>query len=228
MKNLLIISVLFLSSLISFAQPGVASIEPANLIKDAENRTVTMQNGTVKNTPIVAYWQLHGSGFQPMSSVAAGAFYLQYSTLPQYSVVVLAVNTDSSALMAPVNLPDRSQIQNFEACFIDRSLQSPNYSNCDLVFTLFRVKDNSCPPEALATLVSEPSGQNPNCPIKCLTLGLDANLPQNLVDNKNYFYYVLAKSKDPVGVIGAAPQQCGNWAQAFLGVRGVGIEYVRK
>jgi len=142
MKKLLIISTLFLSINFAFAQPGVASLEPANLIKDAENRTLTMQNGNMKNTPVVSHWQLHASGFQPTVGLGAGGFFLENTEHPEYSVVTQNAGAMVSAsMMAPIDLPENAVIQYFEACYLDRSAAT-NFPDCGIKFNFFRVLTN--------------------------------------------------------------------------------------
>jgi hypothetical protein len=222
MKNLLIFSVLFIFSKFSFAQPGVASIEPANLIKDAVDRTLTMKNGAVTNAPVVSHWQLHATGFQPTISMAAGGFYMESVEHPEFSYVTMTLTAANGSMMAPIDLPDNSEIRYFEACYMDKSGTSPNYANCGLKFTFYRVFENGCPPEALGSILST-NGGDINCPFKCTQFPAPVS-PIYTVNNKDYFYYVVVNSYDTQ----ATGQQCGNWAQANLGVRGIEIEYARK
>lgn len=227
MKNLIFVLLAILASEASMAQPGAASLEPANLIKDAENRTVTMQNGNLKNTPVVSHWQLHGSGFQPTVSLGAGGFYLENTEHPEYSVVTQNAGAMVSAsMMAPVDLPENAVIQYFEACYLDRSAAT-NFPDCGLKFNFFRVADNDCPPELLGSIVTIQSGNAQDlCPIRCTTQTVVVSDPKYIVNNKEYFYYVVATSFDDNTVNGV--QNCGNWATANLGIRGVEVEYARK
>jgi len=209
----------------TFAQPGPASIMPSSMINDATERTVTMKNGVMKNTPTVSHWQLHASGFQPMIGLGAGGFYMEYAENPQYSIVTQnAGNTQSASMMAPIDLPHNSEIQILEACYLDRSGQT-NFPDCSLKFTFYRVADNGCPPETLGTIVSLASGQDPNCPIRCTNLTL-SQATINIVNNQDYFYYVIAQSFDDNTANGTAA--CGNWATASLGVRGISVQYNQK
>ncbi len=227
MKNLIFNLLVFIVSKTSFAQPGAANLEPANLIKDAENRTVTMQNGNMKNTPVISHWQLHGSGFQPTVSLGAGGFYLENTEHPEYSVVTQNVGAMVSAsMMAPIDLPENAVIQYFEACYLDRSAAT-NFPDCGLKFNFYRVADNDCPPELLGSVATIQSGnaQDP-CPIRCTTQTVVISDPKYVVNNKEYFYYVIATSFDDNGANGV--QNCGNWATANLGIRGVEIEFTRK
>ncbi|MFN8432356.1 MAG: hypothetical protein U0V04_20425 [Spirosomataceae bacterium] len=208
-----------------WAQNGVANIEPANLIKDSEERTVTMKNGNLKNTPIVSHWQLHASSFQPTISLGAGGFYMEYAEHPEYSIVTQnAGNVQSASMMAPIDLPHNSEVQVLEACYMDRSGTS-NFPDCSLKFNFLRVADNGCPPEVLGTIISLGSGQDPNCPIRCTNLTL-APATINTVNNQDYFYYVLVQSFDDNGANGTA--NCGNWANANIGIRGIQIQYLQK
>jgi hypothetical protein len=227
MKKILIISTLLKSMNFAFAQPGAASLEPANLIKDAENRTVTMQNGNMKNTPVISHWQLHGSGFQPTTSLGPGGFFLENTEHPEYSVVTQnAGAVPSAGMMAPIDLPENAVIQYFEACYFDRSAAT-NFPDCSLKFNFFRIADNGCPAELLASIVTIQSGNaQDTCPIRCTTQTVVTSDPKYLVNNKDYFYYVVAISFDDNGANGV--QNCGNWATANLGIRGVEIEYARK
>ena len=224
MKTIAILSLIILTGKL-FAQNGVANIEPANLIKDAEERTVTMKNGNLKNTPTVSHWQLHATGFQPSISLAAGGFYMEYAEHPEYSIVTQnGGNVPSSSLMAPIDLPHNADIQVLEACFMDRS-GTTNFPDCSLKFNFLRVADNGCPPEVLGSIVSLASGQDPNCPIRCLSISLPI-ATINLVNNRDYFYYLTVQSLDDNSANGNS--NCGNWAQANLGVRGVQIQYLQK
>jgi hypothetical protein len=231
MKKLSIL-LIFISFKI-IAQPGPALMQPSGFIKDANDRTVTMKNGEMTNKPITSYWQLHGSGFQPMTSVGTGGYMFRElvdggapngGDLGLWVYTLNPGNIPSAGLIAPLDLPHNSEITAFEACYWDRSGQAANYSNCDLKFTFYRIVDNSCPPEVLGSITSQPSGNSDvNCPIRCtsLTLAPVANL---IVNNKDYFYYVTAISTDS----GGGGQQCGNWLSANLGIRGVQIEFKQK
>ncbi len=225
MKKYLLVTLLFLS-IKTFAQPGPASMQPSNFIKDATERTVTMKNGDMKNTPVNSHWQLHGTGFQPMISLGAGGFYLE--TSPENAafsyVTQNAGNIPSASMMAPIDLPHNADIQSFEACYHDRSGLT-NFPDCSLKFTFYRVLDNGCPPEVLGAIVSLNSGQLAACPIRCTALTPATN-PNLTVDNKEYFYYVIVSSFDDDGSNGNA--NCGNWTTANLGVRGIQIEYKQK
>jgi hypothetical protein len=221
-------------SLKAFAQPGVTLIDPANLIKDAEDRTLTMKDGNLKNTPVTSYWQLHASGFQSTMGLGAGGY--SFTTIVDgaapgggdlglYAYTLSPGNIPSASLMAPIDLPHNSEITALEACYFDRSGQSPNYSNCDLKFNFLRIIDNSCPPEVLGVISSLPSGNlDPNCPIRCTGITLASNPALLKVNNKDYFYYVVVTSSDT----GGGNQMCGNWAAANLGLRGVQIQYLQK
>lgn len=209
----------------TFAQPGPASIDPSSFIKDTQERTVTMKNGTMKNTPTVSHWQLHASGFQPTISLGAGGFFMEYAEHPEYSIVTQnAGNTQSASMMAPIDLPNNTEIQVLEACYMDRS-GTTNFPDCSLKFNFLRVADNGCPPELLGSIVSLGSGQDPTCPIRCTNLTL-APVTNLIVDNDNYFYYVMITSFDDNGANGSA--NCGNWANASLGIRGIHIQYLQK
>lgn len=218
---------------ISVAQPGPATIAPSSFIKDSQDRTVTMKNGEMTNQPITSYWQLHGSGFQPMNNVGAGGYTFREiidggapggADLGLWVYTLNAGNIPSAGLIAPIDLPHNSEIKAFEACYWDRSGQAANYSNCNIKFTFIRIKDFDCPPEILGTISSEPSGnQSQTCPIRCTSLTL-ASAPNLIVNNKDYFYYVTAVSVDGNG----GGQQCGNWQAANLGIRGIQIEFKQK
>ncbi len=232
MKNPLLVFILFLS-IKSFAQPGPASILPSSMIKDATERTVSMKNGEMKNTPVTSYWQLHASGFQPTVSLGANGYYFQTlidgggvggADLGLYVYTMNAGNIPSASLIAPLDLPHNADITALEACYWDRSGLVANYSNCDLKFTFYRIIDNSCPPEVLGVISSLPSGNlDPNCPIRCTALTQIAPAIMT-VNNKDYFYYVTVTSTDT----GGGGQSCGNWAAANLGIRGVQVEYKLK
>ncbi len=233
MKKILTFA-LFFFTFLAFAQPGPATIAPSSMIKDATERTVTMLNGEMKNTPVTSYWQLHASGFQPMISVGAGGYYFLNlvdggapagGDLGLYVYTLNAGNIPSASLTAPIDLPHNAEITALEACYWDRSGQSPNYANCDLKFTFYRIVDNSCPPEVLGIISSQPSGNlDVNCPIRCTAVTLPPAAPNRIVNNKDYFYYVVVASTDS----GGGGQSCGNWAAANLGVRGIQIEYKQK
>jgi hypothetical protein len=226
MKTLITFLLLGLAHVI-IAQPGPASIDPASIIKDTVNRTVTMKNGEMKNTAINSFWQLHGSGFQPMISLGAGSFYLTNNENADLSVVTLnAGNILTASMMAPVDLPHDADIVSFEACYQDQSLTT-NMPDCGIKFSLYRVVDNACPPELIGAVLSEGSGGAPAvCPVKCSAITFPfANLLLN-VSNKKYFYYILATSLDVNGANGVI--NCGNWETAKLGVRGVSVEYKQK
>ncbi len=224
MRNLLLILVIASIGFVSFAQPGPASIDPASMIKDSYDRTVTMKNGEMKNTLVVSHWQLHCSGFQPTVSLPAGDFHYEKPEAPGTSFVTMKGSGISSSMMAPVDLPENSVIQYFEACYIDVSNSSPNYSNCGLTFNLMRVADDGCPPDLIVKVVSSGTGQSPACPIKCSLQTLASGDPLALVNNKDYFYYVIVTSQDTQG----QNQTCGDWESANLGLRGVEIEYTGK
>jgi hypothetical protein len=224
MKKILIVTLFFLTYW-TFAQPGPATIAPASMIKDATERTVTMKNGEMKNTPVTSYWQLHASGFQPTISLGAGGFYMEYAENPEHSIVTQnAGNVVSASMMAPIALPHNADIVALEACYFDRSGQT-NFPDCSLKFNFFRVLDNGCPPELLGSIVSLASGQVPACPIRCTALTL-VPATSLIVNNKDYFYYLTVTSFDDNSANGVA--NCGNWATANLGVRGVQIEYKQK
>lgn len=215
---------------LAFAQPGPATLAPGNFIKDAENRTVSMQNGVMKNTPVVSHWQLHASGFQPTISLGAGGFYFEYGEFAQYSVVAMnGGNVPQSSMMAPIDLPENAAIQYFEACYFDRSASNPNQTteDCSIKFSFYRVAAEGCSPEVLGTIVSINSGTPQDvCPIKCSLLTVPGT-SSFVVNNKDFFYYVLATSIDENGAVGGN-QNCGNWGTAKLGIRGIEIEYALK
>jgi hypothetical protein len=216
-----------------FAQPGPALMQPSGFIKDGTDRTVTMKNGEMTNKPVTSYWQLHGSGFQSTVSLGAGGY--KYETLIDgggvggadlglFAVTMTGAGT-SASMMAPIDLPHNSEMTAFEACYWDRSGQSPNFSNCDLKFTFYRIIDNSCPPEVLGVISSQPSGnQDVNCPIRCTAITLPPAAANLVVSNRDYFYYVIVSSTDSNG----GGQMCGNWAAANLGIRGIQIEFKQK
>jgi hypothetical protein len=212
---------------ILIAQPGPASILPSSFINDAEERTVTMKNGEMKNTPVISNWQLHASGFQPTISLATGGFFFESAESALLSVVTLnAGNIPSASMMAPVDLPHNSEIQSFKVCYRDQS-NLTNFPDCAIKFTFLRIPDDGCPPETLGSIVSTNFGVAANqCPIRCLSITPNPNA--NLtVNNKDYFYYVTATSIDENGA-GGGLNNCGNWDGAELAIRGVQVEYRQK
>ncbi|MGL4630452.1 MAG: hypothetical protein ACRCVT_04525 [Leadbetterella sp.] len=222
MKTLLTFFLLALAHII-IAQPGPATMEPANFIKDTIDRTVTMKNGIIKNTAVTSHWQLHYSGFQPTVSVGAGLQLIE----PESNVLQVNGGMGGSfSMMAPIDLPHNSEIQKFEACYYDRSLTTL-VPDCGLKFSFYRVLDDGCPPEVIANIQSVNSGNAADlCPIRC-TPSIIPPPAQRLVNNNDYFYYVIVSSVDENGAVNGQ-QNCGNWIQANLGLRGVSAEFLRK